>query len=282
MRNFGNNLKNWYGSLSMIPAAANSGIYIDSQAAGNASNVDLYIQRLGSTANALEQGPCILLKDATNNTNSVIQQSGGQLEFWNWSGSPTQAAYFASNNGLVIGAPTGGSQGAGTVNATGLYVNGVAVSGGYPQLKTVIVSTGTSRTNTNTLTNDAQLTYAIPATGTYRIRVTGVYTSTSSIPGVTMNLNYSGTITSSILTAASPAFTVGSESINYAGQILANNTNYSFSGTTGASTYQPFTLDAILVAGSTGTVAVGWAQSTASTTAVNFVSGTTMTVERLA
>lgn len=32
--------------------------------------------------------------------------------------------------GLTIGAPTGGDQGAGTINATGLYVNGVAVGSG--------------------------------------------------------------------------------------------------------------------------------------------------------
>ena len=31
---------------------------------------------------------------------------------------------------IVVGAPTGGSQGVGTINATGLYVNGVAVGGG--------------------------------------------------------------------------------------------------------------------------------------------------------
>ena len=35
-----------------------------------------------------------------------------------------------AGKGAVIGAPTGGAQGVGTLNATGLFVNGVAVSGG--------------------------------------------------------------------------------------------------------------------------------------------------------
>ena len=43
-------------------------------------------------------------------------------------GSLSLRGYFQS--GLVMGAPTGGDQGQGTVNATGLYVNGVAVGVG--------------------------------------------------------------------------------------------------------------------------------------------------------
>ncbi len=34
----------------------------------------------------------------------------------------------ASDGGLVWGSPTGGSKGPGTINATALYVNGVAVT----------------------------------------------------------------------------------------------------------------------------------------------------------
>ena len=42
-------------------------------------------------------------------------------------GGSTQVT-IATNGGVVVGAPTGGSKGAGTINCTGLYVNGVAVT----------------------------------------------------------------------------------------------------------------------------------------------------------
>ena len=46
------------------------------------------------------------------------------------SGANTDITSLSPASGLVVGSPTGGAQGAGTINATGLYVNGVAVSGG--------------------------------------------------------------------------------------------------------------------------------------------------------
>ena len=39
-----------------------------------------------------------------------------------------------TSSGVTVGAPTGGAQGAGTVNATGLYVNGTAVTTGGPYI----------------------------------------------------------------------------------------------------------------------------------------------------
>lgn len=41
-----------------------------------------------------------------------------------------------SNSGVIVGAPTGGAQGNGTINATGLYINGVSVGGGATQTGT--------------------------------------------------------------------------------------------------------------------------------------------------
>lgn len=58
---------------------------------------------------------------------------GGELQFYttpNGSSSIAKQAVIANDGGLVMGAPTGGSKGAGTVNATQVYVNGVAVAGG--------------------------------------------------------------------------------------------------------------------------------------------------------
>jgi hypothetical protein len=55
--------------------------------------------------------------------------TGYELNFGNFSvdGSGNE-----KNNSVVVGSPTGGNKGAGTVNATGLYVNGTAVGGSLP------------------------------------------------------------------------------------------------------------------------------------------------------
>lgn len=54
-------------------------------------------------------------------TANVLPKSGG-------TSAPT-ASSITDNAGVTIGSPTGGAQGAGTLNATGLFVNGVAVAG---------------------------------------------------------------------------------------------------------------------------------------------------------
>lgn len=46
------------------------------------------------------------------------------------SGANTDITSLSPASGLIVGSPTGGAQGAGTINTTGLFVNGVAVSGG--------------------------------------------------------------------------------------------------------------------------------------------------------
>ncbi|TAK81881.1 MAG: hypothetical protein EPO09_21765 [Aquabacterium sp.] len=59
---------------------------------------------------------------------SVTFSSG----FLNSTGFLVDGSGNTTTNGLVVGSPTGGSQGTGTVNATGLFVNGVAVTAGFP------------------------------------------------------------------------------------------------------------------------------------------------------
>lgn len=46
------------------------------------------------------------------------------------SGANTDITSLSPAGGLTVGSPTGGAQGAGTINATGLFVNGVAVASG--------------------------------------------------------------------------------------------------------------------------------------------------------
>lgn len=67
----------------------------------------------------------------------TVNQSDGHIAFdTSPSGSfpsPTERMRLNNDGGLTIGSPTGSSQGAGTINATGLYVDGVAVGGSSGQ-----------------------------------------------------------------------------------------------------------------------------------------------------
>lgn len=61
------------------------------------------------------------------------------------SGANTDITSLSPSGGLTVGSPTGGAQGAGTINATGLFVNGVAVgSGGGGSVTSVNASSSVS------------------------------------------------------------------------------------------------------------------------------------------
>jgi hypothetical protein len=80
-------------------------------------------------------------------------------------------------SGLQIGSPTGGAQGAGTINATQLYVNGVAVGVGSGSVSSV---SGTGTVNGITLT------------GT--VTTTGSLTLGGSLSGVSLSTQVTGTL----------------------------------------------------------------------------------------
>tara|TARA_R110000868_G_C10960758_1_gene768472 strand:+ start:3550 stop:6012 length:2463 start_codon:yes stop_codon:yes gene_type:complete len=60
------------------------------------------------------------------------------------SGSNSDITSLAPASGLTVGAPTGGAQGAGTVNATGLFINGVAVAAAGGSVSSVNASGGST------------------------------------------------------------------------------------------------------------------------------------------
>jgi hypothetical protein len=79
------------------------------------------------------------------------------MEFFNANATPepirfyvtssTIAGQFSAGNGpggLTLGAPTGGDMGLGTINATGYYINGVALGGGGGTVTSVGLSGGTT------------------------------------------------------------------------------------------------------------------------------------------
>lgn len=97
--------------------------------------------------------------------------------------------------GVQVGSPTGGDQGAGTINATGLYINGVSVAGGG--LSSAVVKTAaTDRSSTTTLTSDPDLQFTAASGGTYDIQFClafgGVTTGTQGFK-FAFNLTSAGT-----------------------------------------------------------------------------------------
>lgn len=93
-------------------------------------------------------------------TNNMKFTTGGADNF-TWTGG----------GGVQIGAPTGGDQGAGTLNATGLFINGVSIGGGGFTLKAVKIA-DQSQTSNAAYTTDNTLTFALSAGKYYYI--TGV------------------------------------------------------------------------------------------------------------
>jgi hypothetical protein len=131
--NFGNWMINAPSGGTALTTVGASGSPAIAFVSGNSTTIqtaDVTIQRIGSIANVVYSGPSLNLWDTSNNNVAAIQESGGQTEFWqntaaqNW----TQVAYFGNSNGFVMTGATGGDQGAGTINATALFVNGAPVS----------------------------------------------------------------------------------------------------------------------------------------------------------
>jgi hypothetical protein len=89
------------------------------------------------------------------------------------SGANTDITSLSPTGGLQVGAPTGGAQGTGTVNATGLFINGVAVGTSSGSVTSVNASGGTTGltfsggpiTTTGTLTLSGTLALANGGTG---------------------------------------------------------------------------------------------------------------------
>ncbi len=75
-----------------------------------------------------------------------------------------------AGGGLVVGAPTGGGQGDGTVNATGLYINGAAINAGVQTTTTATLTLTNASCTSNSVTVrfvkvGDQVTVRIPSLG---------------------------------------------------------------------------------------------------------------------
>jgi hypothetical protein len=158
--------------------------------------------------------------------------------------------------GWLIGPATGSWQGAGTLNAVGLYVNGVAVGGGggvtvYSAAQTATLMTvgqqyiiyrGASNviTNNTTLTQDAVLQFTNVPIGRYICEVYTIWQAASTVAGgFQAAINYSGTFTArgymslSALGNTMSQLSGGTEPLNSAG--IATS---AFAANTDSTSYQ--------------------------------------------
>jgi hypothetical protein len=132
----------WTGNHTFSPASG-VGAIIN----GTAGN---YCAELISSAT----GYGLLIEGGTTvgQTSFIITNSGTSV---NW-------VRVFNDGGMVLANPTGGDKGLGTLNATGLYVNGVAVAVGASSAMTTIVQTGGASQN-----------YTIPASNMHLIIAIG-------------------------------------------------------------------------------------------------------------
>ena len=116
------------------------------------------------------------------------------------SGANTDITSLSPAGGLTVGSPTGGAQGAGTINATGLFVNGVAVgSGGGGSVTSVNASSSVSGLSFSggPITSSGTLTLS----GT--LAVAGGGTGATTASGARTNLGAT-TVGNALFTLASP------------------------------------------------------------------------------
>lgn len=155
----------------------------------------------------------------------------------------------------------------------------------FPQTKATILSSSvTSRTSATTLSNDANLQYAITAAGTYQVDVI-FYVSSISSGGIAFNLNYSGSIGNggNAIMAASQlgagSLTIAS---NNGGLVSTVVTTASYTVTAAGAIGLGFKASTLIPVTTTGTIALAWAQQASNSTAVNINQGSSMLVTRVA
>lgn len=175
------------------------------------------------------------------------------------SGSNSDITALTASGGIQIGAPTGGAQGTGTINATGLYINGVGVGTGSGSVTSVALSGGTTGltvsgspiTTSGTITLGGTLAVANGGTG-----------QTSYTNGQLLIGNTTGnTLTKATLTAGSGiSITNGAGSITIASTTSGGTvTSVALSGGTTGLTVSgsPITTSGTITLGGTLAVANG-------------------------
>lgn len=191
----------------------------------------------------------LLVKAGTNGGDACCQ-------FNNAAGTATLLT-ITGDGSLLVGGASGGTQGAGTLNAIGLYAQGGVVS----LFSKVVVQTATTSHGVAPATNDAVFTIALPGAGTYQFRLDAEVQGLGLGGGAaTYNINYSGTFSVGgfagygIFAGSGPTnsgFTISTTAAGSTTNVVGGNPGAS--GATGAGS-----IIGTIVATSAGTLSLGW------------------------
>lgn len=193
-----------------------------------------------------------------------------------------------------------------TIDRTANTVDAIALNGQLTVAEAVVLNAGSTsiggdnlgrgwaiakyKTSSTAITsdvfmgNDAELTYAIPATGTYRVEAfVTFWGSTAGVQGIRGNMNYSGTVSNGtrIMLSQDINGTVSTGLQNI--PIGATTTAESFTAGDISTTAYIDSVHIIgtLIAGSTGTLAMGFRQDTTDANATNIGIGSYLLITKL-
>jgi hypothetical protein len=229
---------------------------------GTTGNADQYINRNGSLANTVGAGPSIQLFDTNNAVGTMVQHSGGQTELWQYNAGWNQILKVTSNRDWVA--------------------RGVSVC-----LRATAIE---QRTSTTTLTNSTQLTYPVPAAGTYAFEaLVFSYFTTALTDGITANINYSGTFTTpgSYVTGFlmnGTTTTLGIQPVGISATVnnaLAGMTLATYGASVTSAAPACHVLKGNLIATGAGTLAFAFAEAVNGIDSANLGVGSYMTVTQL-
>lgn len=188
--------------------------------------------------------------------------------------STTNYFEVVGDGGLVIGAPTGGDKGLGSVNMQSCFVNNVACTATTTLLKTAT----TSRASTTTLANDPDLVSGTLATGQYKVEgIIGFCGTTTGTQGIQWQLVSASNAWQMVMT-----------------QQIVNTTPSDGNGFTVGQTYTQGTIstactnnvDNLFFSGTfnvavSGTIAFQWAQNSSSANNTNVLAGSRISITKI-
>lgn len=175
-------------------------------------------------------------------------------------------ALLAGDGSLVMGSATGGTKGLGTINATGIYVNGVAVGGSSNSLTSVGAAHASGVNTTRSTTSqslDSSLQVTVPSTGTYRVDIFAECTGSVGTAGFILGMSAGGTATQSNF-SADVAVVNSSFAVIESFQDSASGSTLTFSSVPTAGGFVRIT-GTVVITGA-GTWGLNWSTASAGTT----------------
>ncbi len=212
-------------SLTVNGLAGNQALELVSGNPGDHSTTDFLINRAGSTANQVGEGPSIQLQDTTNNESLVLQMSGGQIEIWQETGGAwAQVGVFDTGGNFKVAKNLTVS---GTLNVVGNTTLAATTVTGAATLQSTLGVAGNTTLAATTVTGAATLQSTLGVAGNTTLAattVTGAATLQSTL-GVTGNTTLAAT---TVTGAATLQSTLG----------VTGNTTLAAATVTGAATLQ--------------------------------------------